>query len=77
MVVTRCSVMTGDDRHRAVIFAAVVPVIGPDVREFGVWVEVCPSDTDGCVPSRNDISLSGLVSPPPNVAGSFPVIVNV
>lgn len=36
MVVTSCSVVTGDGRHKAMIATAPVPVIGPNVCVVGV-----------------------------------------
>lgn len=77
MVVTGCSVVTGDCRYKATIVVVAIPIIGHDVFDVGVWVEACPYDVDGCVSSNYDIDISGLVFPPPGVIGSFPVIVNV
>lgn len=61
MVVTDCSVATGDGRHKASITAATIPVIGPNVGVVGVSLEVCLYDVDGCVLSSVNIGLSILV----------------
>lgn len=77
MVVTGCSVVTGDGHHRVTIIVDVVPVIGPDVYVVGVWVDACASDADGCVPSSDNVDMSGLVSLPLDAAGSFPIFADV
>lgn len=77
MVEIGCFVVTGDGRHRVAIVSTSVPFIGFDVLVVGEWVEACPSDADGCVPSSEDIDLSGLVSPPSDNLDSFPVIFDV
>lgn len=66
-----------DDYYMAVIIVAMVPVIEPYVCVVGVDVEACPFDTNGCVSSRDDISLSALVSHPSNATGSFPVTATI
>lgn len=66
--------MEDGSRHRAAIVVAVVPHVGPGVCAAGVWVEALLSKEDGCVPSSDDIDLSGRISPPPNSARPFPVL---
>lgn len=77
MVVTGCFVVTSDGFHRAAIAASTGPVIGRNVCVAGMRVEACPSEVDDCVPSSNDIDLSGLVSLPPDILVAFPIIVSV
>lgn len=69
--------MTGDDDHRAAIVAVAVPIIGPSIYIYGMWVEDFLSDAYGCAPSSDDIDLSGIVSPPSDTAGAFPIIIVV
>ena len=64
--------MMGDGCHRAAIVVVAVLVIRPDVCIAGMWVEACP-----CMPSSDDIDLSGLVYPPPDVVGAFPITVTI
>lgn len=75
MVVTKCSIVTGGSRHKVVIVS--VSVVEPGACDVGVWLEACPSGADSCMPSRDNMDLSGLVSPPPDSIGPFPVIVDV
>lgn len=72
MVVIDCFVMMGDGRHRAETVVVVVPVIGPGVCVADVWVEAYPYEVHGGVPSSDNIELSGIVSPLPNVEVHFP-----
>ena len=76
MVVSINSVVTGDGHHMASIVTATVPIFGPDVCAISVCMEYCSSDPGGGVPSSDDIGLSGLVSPPPDIVSSFLVIVD-
>lgn len=64
----------GEDRHRVTTVVVMVPFIRPDICVVSVGLEACLSDTDGRVSSSNDIGLSRLVYPPPDVTGSFPII---
>ena len=77
MVVTDCFVVTGDGHRRSAIAATVVPIIRFGICVVGVWVEACPSEADCCVPSSDNIDLSGLVSFLQNSAGAFPVIASI
>lgn len=64
----------GDSLRRVAIGAVVVPIIGSGICVSGVWVGVCPSEVDGCVPSKDDINLSELVPLPSDAPGAFPII---
>lgn len=44
------SIVTGDGRHRVVIVADAVPVVGHVICVSGVWVVACPSQAYGCMP---------------------------
>lgn len=77
MVAVDYFVVMGDSRHRAAITTVAVPVIRPGVCVVGVLVWYFPSNTDGYVPSSENIGMGGLLSPPPVVAGSFPIIADV
>ena len=77
MVVTRCSVVTGDSSHKATISTTAVSIMELRTCVVGIWVEVCPYDADACMSSSDDMDLSGLISPHPDVIGPFPVIADV
>lgn len=77
MVVTRFSVVMGGGRHKAVIATAMVSFVEPGSCVVGVCMEACPSNTDACVPSSDNMDLSGLVSPPPDAIAPFPIIADI
>lgn len=77
MVVTRCSIVTGGDRHRATIDAVIDSIIEPSACVAGVLVEAFAFDAYACIPSNDIKDISGLVSPPSDVIGPFPFIFDV
>ena len=77
VVMTKCFVVTGGGRYKAVIDVVVVSIVKPGAYVAGIWMEAFPSDVDGCVPSSNEIDLRELISHPPGDTGTFHVIANV
>lgn len=69
--------MTGGGFHRETIVVVAVFVVGAGVYATGVWVEACSSDAYACMPSSDDMDLSGIVSPPSDTIGPFPVLADV
>ena len=77
MIVTGCSIVMGGGLRRVVIASTAAPVIRHDFCDVVVWVDTFPSSIDGCMSLSDDIDLSGLISPPPDATGSFPIIVDI
>lgn len=78
MVMTRCSVVTGNGRNELAIDAIMVSSVEPGgACVADIWMEACPFGPYVCMSLSNGINLIVLISPLLGATVPFPIIFDV